>query len=353
LVREKSGENDSVSDMVTANPSVVGIENLESITEITALACHPSSEHIICGKDNGTVALYDTVTGREAQILYRHAHGISIHFLACGNSNLVVSADASSRCMAWRIAKDGEAWSAKEPLLDVRFPDYPIRQILLETEGKLLLVYTTGTDLVYDIESGHQISSHVSGVEARRWLNHPQDPDKLILVTTKWATTHRWVDLGESFTAINLNWGVAAEISIKDAALCSNGDMLYIESARPKTTQSTSKVIVLSTSSFTERSSRGVQSRLLVDKLASQIEHIIGWLGTRLLFLNRGFWVCSVDLLKSSDEYCRHFFIPEDWLSLNRSLILKVTSKGDLVFVKKDEIAVIKRWLDFKEAIAL
>lgn len=47
------------------------------------------------------------------------------------------------------------------------------------------------------------------------------------------------------------------------------------------------------------------------------------------------------------------FFIPEDWLSVNRGLILKVTSKSDLVFVKRDEIAVIKQGLAYKEVVSV
>lgn len=43
----------------------------------------------------------------------------------------------------------------------------------------------------------------------------------------------------------------------------------------------------------------------------------------------------------------------DEWLSTNSNLTLKVTRRGDLLFVKKDEIAVIKRALDYKEAVVV
>ena len=50
--------------------------------------------------------------------------------------------------------------------------------------------------------------------------------------------------------------------------------------------------------------------------------------------------VCSLDLEKFIEDYHGHFFIPEEWLSVNRGLILKPTPMLDLVLVKRDEVAI-------------
>ena len=61
-------------------------------------------------------------------------------------------------------------------------------------------------------------------------------------------------------------------------------------------------------------------------------------------------WVCSLDLEAFNGQNYQHCFIPDEWVSTNSNLTLKVNRRGDLVFVKKNEIAVIKRALDYKEA---
>jgi hypothetical protein len=41
----------------------------------------------------------------------------------------------------------------------------------------------------------------------------------------------------------------------------------------------------------------------------------------------------------------RHFFLPSDWLSNNNELLIEVTKQGDVIIVKRDEVAVVKRGL--------
>ncbi len=68
------------------------------------------------------------------------------------------------------------------------------------------------------------------------------------------------------------------------------------------------------------------------------------------MFLDQQMRVCSLDLEKFTREYHRQFFIPEEWLSVNRGLILKLTPKLDLVFVKRDEVAITQNGLKYKDA---
>ncbi len=138
---------------------------------------------------------------------------------------------------------------------------------------------------------------------------------------------------------------------VKHVATCSDGCKLSIEFAKPNNQQSTSNVLILPVTAFEEPLQIRIGTLPLFSMISSKIEHVIGTLGRRLLFLDRRMWVCSLDLERFSGEYYRHFLIPEDWLSVNRNLILNVTAKGDFVFVKKDEIAVIKQGLENREAV--
>jgi hypothetical protein len=59
------------------------------------------------------------------------------------------------------------------------------------------------------------------------------------------------------------------------------------------------------------------------------------------VYLTHDGWIWSTDLHTAAA--IRHFFLPADWLCANGELIIEVTANGDLIFAKKDELAVIKR----------
>jgi hypothetical protein len=84
------------------------------------------------------------------------------------------------------------------------------------------------------------------------------------------------------------------------------------------------------------------------------IMHLIGAYGSKLLFLDKNRWVCSIDVDQNDfKSYIRHFPIPSDWQSQQRKLRMGVTSTGDILFVRVDEMAVISRGLEFEESVAI
>lgn len=84
--------------------------------------------------------------------------------------------------------------------------------------------------------------------------------------------------------------------------------------------------------------------------LVDNVEHIIRSLGQRLIFVDITGYVCSVDLeMEDMNENDRHFMVPGDWLSTNNNLIIELARNGDILFVRRAEVAVIKRGLDITE----
>lgn len=49
------------------------------------------------------------------------------------------------------------------------------------------------------------------------------------------------------------------------------------------------------------------------------------------------------------EHFIRHLFFHADWLSTDIPLIIEITRRNDTIFVKRDEIAVIKRELKTNE----
>ena len=354
LLHAGPGESSSVSDTVAIEPAVVGVADTERLSEITALECHAGGEYFFCGKENGSVALYSTSNGREVQMLYKHAQGIAINFLTWGEkSKILVSADASSRYMAWRIVQRGHTWAAEGPLLDDRIQDHSISQLLFDPENKYLLVSTIVSDTMYDLTSSTNSIITFPERHPWKWVNHPRDPSKLLHITPNAAHIHTWNSLSEPQSSHNMKLpsGLGMEMSLKNAAACSDGCKLAVEFSRPHSPQSTSHTLILSITSLGESSADSDPSLMLFSSVSPHIEHLIGSLGHRLVFLDRRMWICSLDLEAFKGEYYRHCFIPDEWLNANWNLRLEVTSKGDLVFVKKSEIAVIKNALDNREIL--
>jgi len=257
--------------------------------------------------------------------------------------------------MVWRVVRSGDAWSAEGPSLDVRILDYSISQILLDSTDKRLLVSTIASDAIYDIKNGLRKSSTLQERNSWKWIGNPRDPTKLVYLTASSAHVYTWDDLSEThFCAeINLADNMSDDMYLKDVAVCSDGCKLSVEFAKGNSRQSTSQVLIIPSSSFEEPFANVIKPLALFKKVSAEIEHIIGSLGSTLLFLDRWMWLCSFDLENFKGEYFRHFFIPDDWLSVNRTLILKVTVKGDFVFVKKYEVAVIKNGLENKEPVSI
>jgi hypothetical protein len=98
-------------------------------------------------------------------------------------------------------------------------------------------------------------------------------------------------------------------------------------------------------------STKKVLEGVKYEYLADRAEFLIGTHGNRLVFLDSAGWVCSVASVKAGTtektdgNLMRHFFLPSDWLSNNNELLIEVTKQGDVIIVKRDEVAVVKRGL--------
>jgi len=355
LVHSDTYDDDSVSDTIAVEPTIVGLSCTHHIAAITALACYTNDELVFCGKDNGDITLYSTATGMEVQIMYQHAKGIAIKLIEYGTqSNVLASADASSRVMVWKVARTGKAWVAKGPLLDARIPDYAINQLLFDANNNWLLISTLISDIIYNVSSGIKKAVSMEKKSSRRWINHHHDPRKVICVTAEVAYIRSWEHLSDPDSAeTKLVLNTNGPILVKDVAIHMNGCILSIELSGSSSQQSTFKILLLSASSFDKSFANTIEPVQRILSISQKMRHVIGSHGKKFLFLDPGMWVCSLDLETFESEYSRHCFIPNEWLSTNWDLMMKVNQKGDLIYVKGHELAIIKRALDNKVAVSM
>ncbi|KAL9136204.1 MAG: hypothetical protein Q9175_002593 [Cornicularia normoerica] len=327
LVRQDADDENSDTISVSTAPQEVSLEPTENIVLITSMVCHLDGRVFFCGKEDGSVYLYETKSGLQSHKLFSHANGVSILSLFFDvESNTLSSIDNASRVKVHRLKWGQEAWEATDTLFDYR-AGAAVRQVLTNRGATHILVCTGKSDMLWYI---------------------PLNEDHLILISDNVAHLYEWQSLrrltGEE--GILLEGSILPELAIRSITPCFNNTMIattFGEDLRP---QSKSKLLLWNAADF------GIDSKIAAPRpryhsLADQVKTIIGDDGQRLVFLRSDDWISSADPESANaDQFDRHFFLPADWLSTNIKLIIKVTHDGDILFVKRDEVAVIKRGLD-------
>ena len=356
LIRQEMDEEVSDTVSVSTVPQEFTLENSDDVLLITALATFGNGDYFFCGKEDGSVCLYDTKSGTQTQNLFNHALGIAVVSLYYEEqSQRLISIDSASRIIihAMQIGSRSPIWEAKEPIFEHR-ADVVIDEALSNHGLTRMLICSAKIDTLWSISpDGNKIVETLSweGRGPYRWAGHPANPEHLVLIIKNEAHIYEWRTLRRvtEGRGIMLEGNIVPELSIRSMRSCFNGTILastFSESIRPNTK---SKLLLWRSADFVPKST----SAAPVPKyhhLADSVEVLIGASGQRLIFLHSDNWICSADPeTTSANEYIRHFFLPADWLTTNIEFMIQVTCQGDIVFVKRDEVAVIKRGLESTE----
>ncbi|KAF7902869.1 hypothetical protein EAF00_002771 [Botryotinia globosa] len=98
LVRKPFSNGNNIDTSAPERALVETAGMIEGILkpEITAIAVDSSGEWVFCGRQDGSVAVYNTQDGLENSRLYQHATNISINRIVWGdNTRIVATADES------------------------------------------------------------------------------------------------------------------------------------------------------------------------------------------------------------------------------------------------------------------
>ena len=192
LVRNEGSETESMSDTTLPVPKTIEAGGMDSDVEITTLVCHEDGENTFCGKDDGSVAVYDTVTGKQVQTLYQHVGGIAVLNIAWGkNQQIIATVDASSSILLRKVRRSPKSWHAQDILLDVRL-DQSVSQLMFDLDNKHLLASTAESDTIWDLESRQSCNRTFSDRRAWQWTNHPSQTKNLLLVDSVSVKYLRW-----------------------------------------------------------------------------------------------------------------------------------------------------------------
>ena len=351
LLRQDGDEQNSDTTSISTIPQEVSMESARNVTLITSLASHRDGEVFFCGKEDGSVYLYEAQSGRQSHKLFGHANGVSVVSLFFDNeSNTLVSLDFTSRIIAHKLVYQHHGWEATEVLLD-HYVDAAVQQVLTNSGSTRMLCSTAKSDTLWSISSGGNTVIAKNLWEDRgpyRWGTHPLNQDQLILISENIVHLHDWQTLERITEAqgILLEGSILPELAIRSITPCFDNTVVataFSESLRP---QSKFKLILWNASDFSLKS-KAAAPIPKYHTLADQVRSLIGDDGKRLVFLHSNSWISSAEAsAANNDGYARHFFFPADWLTSNVKLMTEVTRNGDIIFVKRDEVAVIKRGLE-------
>ncbi|KAL8741617.1 MAG: hypothetical protein Q9190_005799 [Brigantiaea leucoxantha] len=357
LVRQDLNDENSDTVSVSTVAQAIDLESSDDVVLITSLACNAKEDVFFVGKEDGSISSYEAKSGRQKDRLFRHADGVSVLSLSFdADSHIIISTDSSSCVMAHQLFRDQQGWKSGEKLLSHR-AGVAVDQVLSDRNSTLVLICTAKHDTLLSISSSESRIVHTIAWQERgpyRWMCHPNQQDQLILVTNGVAHLYDWQNLQRltGSEGILLEGSILPELAVQSVVSCSNGAVIATAFGEKSQPFSESKLLLWKSADFNMRSESAVPVPRYTS-LAEKIKRIIGSDGRRVVFLDGSNWICSADLQATkADEYQYHFFLPAEWPSANTDLIIGVTHKRDIIFIKRDEVAVIKRGLDNVEQSA-
>lgn len=367
------------------------------------MVVHHTSEVVFCGKDDGSVVLYERKMAASLGTLYSHKS--PVRWLTwIERRDALLGVDASNMIFLHRIRKSADQSWLSDLTVIFKFrldSEKAIMDLLVGEMAAKFLVSTRDSDYLFNLDSGkyerERTYSQTPGI--RKWLPHPESSLHLVCVDNVQVYTYCWSDWSE-FSCIHFSMETAMT-ELKSVILYSLGQkqriMLMLELVHHNSSVDVNRITIIDASSLavgnkyssclpekqsfavaalnhlsTKEDQRNmVKTSSLAAPLCSQlttfgvsVAHIIGIDESRkLVFLNRSFWVCSVDLSESglqiaqrkdspTIEVCEHFFVPYNWFAGRRDFVCAL-AKRDIMLTRGGDLAVIRGGLDYTERVRM
>ena len=351
LLRQEDVKNRSDTISTVAESKEFRIESRMHENLITSIACHRSQDFAFYGKQDGGIYLLGIRSGKQDQRLTGHGAGTSITKLVFDESSLILSSvDNSSHVVSRILGCDKAGWHASEVLFECRV-GIAVDQVLCNSGHTFLLVSSAKSDMLWSLSpTKNRLVSTISRKNrgSYRWATHPVSEHQLILVSDGRVHLYDWHTLQSLTTTegIILQGNIIPEMAINSICPCFGGTIIITTFRGTARLRPKSKLLLWNTADFSPEQKEAVPVPQY-HHLSDHVLALIGAKGQKLVFLHVNGWVCSADpRTTSADQYVRHFFFPADWLTTDQGLIIKMTDRGDIVFVKRDEVAVIRRGLE-------
>lgn len=354
LLRQDTNDENSDTVSISTAAQEVRLESSEDVPLITSIACHQNGEILFCGKSDGTIHLYETKSGGHLQKLCSHASGVPVVVLSFEpESQILSSADLSSRTMSHKLIVQQKGWEAVKTSFDHRF-GVAVDQVLSNSEHTRVLVCSATKDVLYSVSPDESVALATlpwSQRDIHRWTTHPSRDDRLLWMSHDRAHLYSWHMLERltSCDGIKLEIDIPPQLSLQSLTPCAQGRLTAAKFGDSPRSGSKTIFLLWNTSELsTESPSAAAFPKY--EQLSDQVQFVIGTYAQRLVFLHNSGWVCTAESEVSSlEHHTRHFFLPLDWISGGVDLMIDITCNGDIIFVKRHEVAVIRRGLEVSD----
>ena len=386
LVRKDVDDKKSdPSDAAVPTAVASRVKPYEDMCIITALVAFSDGTAAISGRNNGAVDVHDLlIPDKPAQELYRHEFFsfTKVSLLAyLDNKQILVSVDNSNKFRVVELShnKSKQVWAVKSQILQAQLQseDY-ITQALFSSDGTRLLLSTSRSDVVWSLTTKQIVASN-QYLEARRawkWYTDQRTAEEIVLLHSSFLRRHAWATLAQLTDPLVIDKGYGGDnknLKVEEILADSENEFLILNcitsssKIQPVTPRNASNQTVTSQIFSlclppTMTTSNHRPQRLTLEPCFSPeftannsaVDIVIGILKNdfdlySLLFLCENGWVCSVQLgprsSEAQDSFRRHFFVPLAWLSTSEKLIVRVTERKDVIFVRGEELAVVKNGL--------
>ncbi|KAE8837006.1 hypothetical protein PTNB73_07910 [Pyrenophora teres f. teres] len=349
------------SDRVGQDPTVAVSRTFDDDQEITAIAEHHEGEHLFCGFEDGHISIYSTARGKAVQSILQHPANIAILFLEWNDQrSILASVDRTGRVLIHRIRKTNgikEPFACLEKVLEIA-ASTAISSILFNTIGKRLLV-VRGLDIeLWDLEKRElkQSTQIESTPSSAHWFTHPLEPTKLLLMLDDGhVRSYLWDTLETQGISHRVTHEPSLVINAPGSWVSPSHAGQSIIAMAAKCEERDASFCVLPSKSFSG-DNESVAVVASYPSVARAVKCMIGCYKTSVLFLNHDDWICSlsVDSLRQEESYTKHFFIPQQWQGSGmETLLMRVTKRGSIILVSRDEMAVFHGGLDFEERVTI
>lgn len=358
LIRPNDLDHEDMSsayETITSEP-VLSNDNNTRIP-ITALICDSSDRFYCCGKEDGTVIIYNIPEGKKVRKLISHSSSVSIIKLAWSFSEkYLVSADDSGRVIAKRLEPPtgGKDKWAVFPLFDMRMEE-AVEHLLLSICDEFLLIAGPTTACVMGLKSKKEVCRVRHSFQNQAlWINHPSDPTVLIRINASEEREYLWKSLAPKKESPNqsleaLNISTSSDIIHRIDQVQDHWLLLEILTSidRKSSNFQNRKMELLDIRRLQKSASIEGLRRQRIQGLAEHIRLQIGCVQDRFVFIDHQFWICTWEIESVYSKHKRHFFLPKDWLSPTALRLIVLNKQGTLLCPRNGEVAIVRSGFKF------
>lgn len=365
-------------DASNATPPTIDSKTYDTERVITTVTACESFDMILCGREDGSVAVYSALTGALIQELASHVKSIAIKSLCLSQSQkILISLDRSGRIAARRITTSKCQRITETGFITDQKAINVVEQILISPDDTRILVSMPHKDQIWELKTANTLGEITRSNDRShwRWTQILKSSWPLIYFSDGKVTLYNW-DFHEASSlggSIDLCLAEAGYAPVRAVFSSSNALQLGILLAFSRSrlqppclrVWSLQKLHALAEDSHepnavaddksTERLSLPkMHAHASYDHLAKAIKFAIGLYEDSLIFLTHQGWVCSLKVSGVREEtyYTRHFFIPFRYHNNGSSLVMDVTSKGNIIVAFRTEVIIFVGGLDFEEKIS-